>query len=120
MGRCRRLAKDVERTLARSLAWTKLAACFMMRRVARSWFIARKPQLRGNRILGRTLRHLEGLDAEPVHATFQHVLNILGNCSPGGSSGYSVSWLRQRTAFPCRAMVMATRGLYPSAAMVCR
>ena len=27
--------------------------------------------------MGRTLRHLEGLDAEPVHATFQHVLNIL-------------------------------------------
>ena len=36
MGRCRRLAKDVERTLARSVAWAKLAACrFMMRRVAR-------------------------------------------------------------------------------------
>ena len=32
----RRLAKDVERTLARSMAWAKLAACrFMMRRVAR-------------------------------------------------------------------------------------
>ena len=43
-----------------------------------------------------------------------------GNCSPGGSSGYSVSWLRQWTAFPCRAMLMATRGLYPSAAMVWR
>ena len=42
------------------------------------------------------------------------------NCSPGGSSGYSVSWLRQWTAFPCRAMLMATRGLYPSAAMVWR
>ena len=37
MGRCRRLAKDFERTLESSLAWTKLAACrFMMRRVARS------------------------------------------------------------------------------------
>ena len=36
MGRCRRLAKDVERTLASSLAWVKLAARrFMMRRVAR-------------------------------------------------------------------------------------
>jgi len=36
MGRCRRLAKDVERTVASSLAWVKLAACrFMMRRVAR-------------------------------------------------------------------------------------
>jgi putative transposase len=36
MGRCRRLAKDVERTLASSLAWVKLAGCrFMMRRVAR-------------------------------------------------------------------------------------
>ena len=36
MGRCRRLAKDVERTLASSLAWVKLAACrFLMRRVAR-------------------------------------------------------------------------------------
>ena len=35
MGRCRRLAKDVERTLASSLAWVKLAACrFLMRRVA--------------------------------------------------------------------------------------
>ena len=47
-------------------------------------------------------------------------LLIWGNCSPGGSSGYSVSWLRQWTAFPCRAMLMATRGLYPSAAMVWR
>ena len=38
MGRCRRLAKDVERTLARSVAWAKLAACrFMMQRVARCW-----------------------------------------------------------------------------------
>ena len=36
MGRCRCLAKDVERTLASSLAWVKLAGCrFMMRRVAR-------------------------------------------------------------------------------------
>ena len=36
MGRCRRLAQDVERTLASSLAWVKLAGCrFMMRRVAR-------------------------------------------------------------------------------------
>ena len=36
MGRCRRLARDVERTLASSLAWVKLAGCrFMMRRVAR-------------------------------------------------------------------------------------
>ena len=36
MGRCRRLAKDVERTIASSLAWVKLAGCrFMMRRVAR-------------------------------------------------------------------------------------
>ena len=36
MGRCRRLAKDVERTLASSVAWVKLAACrFLMRRVAR-------------------------------------------------------------------------------------
>ena len=36
MGRCRRLAKDVERTLARSVAWAKLAACrFMMQWVAR-------------------------------------------------------------------------------------
>ena len=34
-----------------------------------------------------------------------------GNCSPGGSAGYSVSRLRQSTAFPCRAMVMATKGL---------
>ncbi len=33
---CRRLAKDVERTLASSLAWVQLAACrFLMRRVAR-------------------------------------------------------------------------------------
>ena len=46
--------------------------------------------------------------------------SISRNCSPGGLSGYSVSWLRQWTAFPCRAMVMATRGLYPSAAMVWR
>ena len=36
MGRCRRLAKDVERTLASLLAWVKLAGCrLMMRRVAR-------------------------------------------------------------------------------------
>ena len=36
MGRCRRLAKDVERTPASSLAWVKLAGCrFLMRRVAR-------------------------------------------------------------------------------------
>lgn len=36
MGRCRRLAKNVERSLASSLAWVKLAGCrFMMRRVAR-------------------------------------------------------------------------------------
>ena len=36
MGRCRRLAKDVERTLASSVAWVKLAACrFLVRRVAR-------------------------------------------------------------------------------------
>ena len=36
MGRCRRLAKDVERTVASSVAWVKLAGCrFMMRRVAR-------------------------------------------------------------------------------------
>ena len=32
----------------------------------------------------------------------------LGNCSPGG---YSVSWLRQSTAFPCKAMLTATSGL---------
>ena len=48
------------------------------------------------------------------------ILFFFRNCSPGGLSGYSVSWLRQLTAFPCRAMVMATRGLYPSAAMVWR
>ena len=36
MSRCRRLAKDFERTLASSLAWAQLAACrFLMRRVAR-------------------------------------------------------------------------------------
>ena len=36
MGRCRRLSKDVERTVASSVAWVKLAGCrFMMRRVAR-------------------------------------------------------------------------------------
>ena len=36
MSRCRRLAKDFERSLASSLAWCQLAACrFMMRRVAR-------------------------------------------------------------------------------------
>ena len=36
MGRCRRLAKDFERTETSSLAWAKLAACrFLMRRVAR-------------------------------------------------------------------------------------
>jgi len=36
MGRCRRLAKDYEGSLASSLAWTTLAACrFLMRRIAR-------------------------------------------------------------------------------------
>ncbi len=36
MSRCRRLAKDYERSLASSLAWCQLAACrFMIRRVAR-------------------------------------------------------------------------------------
>ena len=36
MGRCRRLAKGVERTVSSSLAWLRLAGCrFMMRRVAR-------------------------------------------------------------------------------------
>lgn len=36
MSRCRRLAKDFERTLSSSLAWAILAACrFLMRRVAR-------------------------------------------------------------------------------------
>ena len=47
-------------------------------------------------------------------------LLLQGNCSPGGSTVYSVSWLRQSTALPCRAMVIATKGLYPSAAMVWR
>ena len=37
MSRCRRLAKDYERTLESSLAWAQLAACrFMMRRIARA------------------------------------------------------------------------------------
>ena len=36
MSRCRRLAKDFERTLESSLAWLQLAACrFLMRRIAR-------------------------------------------------------------------------------------
>ena len=36
MGRCRRLAKDFERSEASSLAWATLAACrFLMRRAAR-------------------------------------------------------------------------------------
>ncbi len=36
MGRCRRLARDFERSLESSLAWVQLAACrFLMRRVAR-------------------------------------------------------------------------------------
>ena len=38
-------------------------------------------------------------------------LKEIGNCSPGGSTGYSLSWLRQSTAFPCRAMVVAVSGL---------
>ena len=41
--------------------------------------------------------------------TPEHLTNR--NCSPGGSTGYSLSWLRQSTAFPCRAMVVATSGL---------
>ncbi len=37
LGRCRRLAKDFERTVASSVAWVKLAICrFLMRRVAKS------------------------------------------------------------------------------------
>ena len=37
MSRCRRLAKDCERSLESSLAWAQLAACrFMMRRIARN------------------------------------------------------------------------------------
>ena len=37
LGRCRRLAKDFERTIRSAVAWVKLAACcFMMRRLARS------------------------------------------------------------------------------------
>ena len=37
MSRCRRLAKDCERSLESSLAWAQLAACrFMMRRIARA------------------------------------------------------------------------------------
>ncbi len=36
MGRCRRLARDFERSLESSLAWVQRAACrFLMRRVAR-------------------------------------------------------------------------------------
>ncbi len=36
MGRCRRLAKDYEGSLASSLGWSTLAACrFLMRRIAR-------------------------------------------------------------------------------------
>ena len=35
----------------------------------------------------------------------------LDGYSPGGSTGYSLSWLRQSTAFPCRAMVVAVSGL---------
>ena len=37
MGRCRRLAKDYERTVESSMAWAQLAACrFLMRRIARA------------------------------------------------------------------------------------
>ncbi|MXX88283.1 MAG: transposase [Boseongicola sp. SB0677_bin_26] len=37
MSRCRRLAKDFERTLASSVAWAQLAACrFPARRLARN------------------------------------------------------------------------------------
>ena len=37
MSRCRRLAKDYERSLESSLAWGQLAACrFMMRRIGRA------------------------------------------------------------------------------------
>ena len=36
MSRCRRLAKDFERTLESALAWVRLAACrFLVRRIAR-------------------------------------------------------------------------------------
>ena len=63
--------------------------------------------------------HLTQLDAEVARGA-RAKPKSWGNCSPGSSSGYSVPWLRQWTAFPCRAMVMAIRGLYPSAAMVWR
>ena len=37
MSRCRRLAKDYERSLENSLAWAQLVACrFMMRRIERA------------------------------------------------------------------------------------
>ena len=59
---------------------------------------------------------LDEIDAAALATAIEDVLNrrkprINRNCSPGGSTGYSLSWLRQSTAFPCRAMVVATSGL---------
>ena len=63
----------------------------------------------------------EGFQENKAYRQFRSILrNFFRNCSPGGSTVYSVSWLRQSTALPCRAMVIATKGLYPSAAMVWR
>ena len=49
--------------------------------------------------------------AESALESVLRVYYFWGNCSPGGSTGYSLSWLRQSTAFPCRAMVVAVSGL---------
>ena len=76
MGRCRRLAKDVERTVPSSLAWVKLAGCrFMMRRVARH---QRTTHVFGNRrpmTLGtdsKIIRHTTPRLTAPRAHEFQH------------------------------------------------
>ena len=56
--------------------------------------------------LPRILRMLTGRSGIGATLTKKN-----GNYSPGGSTGYSLSWLRQSTAFPCRAMVVAVSGL---------
>ena len=51
---------------------------------------------------------IEGLDYDLNQDLSHDELIEDCNCSPGG---YSVSWLRQSTAFPCKAMLTATSGL---------
>ena len=72
-----------------------------------SWDLARR--LTGDRCERRRKIRGEYREGDPPLQDLE--LIHVRNCSPGGSTGYSLSWLRQSTAFPCRAMVVATSGL---------